>query len=107
MPVKILVKCPYCNTTEISKNGSTPQGKQRYRCYNPKCTRRSFIIDYTNIGYLPKIKEKIVSMSMNGSGVRDTSRVLSVSLGLVINELKKKSGQYKKSKSKKTHKQIK
>jgi transposase-like protein len=36
------------------------------------------------------MKERIVDMALNGSGIRDTSRVLSVAIGTVITTLKKK-----------------
>ncbi|OBQ36203.1 MAG: transposase, partial [Aphanizomenon flos-aquae WA102] len=42
-------------------------------------------------GYLPEVKEKIAEMAMNGSGIRDTARVLRISPSTVISELKKKS----------------
>ena len=40
-------------------------------------------------GYLPEVKQKIGDMAMNGSGIRDTARVLDVSPTTVISELKK------------------
>jgi transposase-like protein len=40
-------------------------------------------------GRLPEIKQRIVAMAVNGSGIRDTARVLGVSTDTVINELKK------------------
>ena len=49
------------------------------------------ILNYTYQGYLPEVKEKITDMAMNGSGIRDTARVLKISPSTVINELKKKS----------------
>ena len=97
MTVMISVECPYCNSTEVVKMGFTEQKKQRYRCDNKKCSHKTFILDYKNKGYLPNIKEQIIDMSLNGSGVRDITRVLGVSLGLVISEIKK-SLQFKKSK---------
>jgi transposase-like protein len=39
----------------------------------------------------PEVKQQIVDMAMNASGIRDTARVLHVSPTTVINELKKKS----------------
>jgi hypothetical protein len=39
---------------------------------------------------LPEVKEKIIDMAMNGSGIRDTARVLKISPSTVINEIKKK-----------------
>lgn len=37
----------------------------------------------------PAVKEQIVEMSLNGSGIRDISRILQVSTRTVIGELKK------------------
>ena len=42
-------------------------------------------------GRLPHVKEQIIDMALNGSGIRDTARVLKISTTTVINELKKKS----------------
>ena len=42
-------------------------------------------------GRAPAIKEQIVDMSLNGSGIRDTARVLKISTTTVINTLKKKN----------------
>ena len=86
MTVWIAVKCPYCQSTDIVKNGKSKQGKQRYRCQNKQCVRSSFILNYTNHGYQPEVKQKISEMVTNGSGVReqllkeasDASRVLGV-----------------------------
>jgi transposase-like protein len=49
------------------------------------------LLNYTYQGYLPEIKAKITDMAMNGSGIRDTARVLKISPSTVINEIKKKS----------------
>ena len=43
-----------------------------------------------NAGQSPEVKQQIVDMAMNASGIRDTARVLHVSPTTVINELKKK-----------------
>ena len=40
-------------------------------------------------GQSPEVKQQIVDMAMNASGIRDTARVLHVSPTTVINELKK------------------
>jgi transposase-like protein len=40
-------------------------------------------------GYLPSIKQQIADMAVNGSGIRDTARVLKISPTTVIEELKK------------------
>ena len=91
MTVSIAVKCPFCNSTDVVKNGKSKQGKQRYRCRNQECPRSSFILEYTNYGYKPEVKTKISEMAVNGSGIRDTARVLSISTHTVMKELKKKN----------------
>ncbi|KAM3105486.1 IS1-like element transposase [Phormidesmis sp. 146-33] len=82
--------CPSCNSTNIVKNGKSEEGKQRYRCRNHQCSRRSFIREYTYRGYLPEVKQQISDMAVNGSGIRDTARVLKISPTTVIEELKKR-----------------
>ena len=83
------IKCPTCGQTNIYRHGHSATGKKRYICRNVECTRKTFIIDYTNKGYLPNVKGQIVDMAMNGSGIRDTGRVLGISPTTVISELKK------------------
>jgi insertion element IS1 protein InsB len=86
----IEVKCPECQSKEIVKFGTSPEGKQRYQCRNSECEKNTFLQDYSNKGYLSDIKQKIVEMAMNGSGIRDTSRVLGISKNTVTSELKKR-----------------
>jgi transposase-like protein len=85
------ISCPSCNSTSVIKHGKAPDGKQRYRCQNRECDRRTFIRDYCYRGYLPEVKQQIGDMAINGSGVRDTARVLKISPTTVIEELKKRS----------------
>jgi transposase-like protein len=90
-----VLHCPHCHGTTIVRHGITRQGKQRYRCRS--CRQgcgRTFLLDYSYAGQSPEIKEKIVEMAMNASGIRDTARVLHVSPSTVINELKKKNLSY-------------
>lgn len=72
------------------KFGLSATNKQRYRCNNTSCDRKTFILDYTDKGRIPEIKNKIIDMAMNGSGIRDTARVLGISVTTVISELKKR-----------------
>ena len=85
------VCCPFCREANVVKRGKTEQGKQRYLCLNGGCSKRTFILDYTYNGLLPDVKARMVDMAVNGSGIRDTARVLRVSPNTVINELKKKN----------------
>lgn len=83
------VKCPYCQSLDVIKAGKQPNGAQRYRCRNLDCPRTIFQLDYHDKGRLPDIKRQVVDMALNGSGVRDTARILNISTDTVISELKK------------------
>jgi insertion element IS1 protein InsB len=85
-----LVACPYCQGDQVVKRGKTDTGKQRYRCLNSDCAHQSFLLDSAYKGRSPEIKQQIVELSLNGSGIRDTARVLQISTATVIQELKKK-----------------
>ena len=85
------IHCPDCDGIEVIKHGTTAAGKQRYRCQNQACSRSSFIREYSYQGYLPEVKRQISDMAINGSGIRDTARVLGISPTTVIEELKKRS----------------
>src|SRR5215813_1882171 len=88
--VLIPVRCPYCQSEQVSKGGQTDTGKQRYRCHNPDCSHQSFLLDSAYKGHSPQIKQQVIEMNLNGSGVRDTARVLGISPTTVIQELKKR-----------------
>nr|WP_271252069.1 IS1-like element transposase [Pseudanabaena sp. Chao 1811] len=47
--------------------------------------RKTFILDYSYQGYRPEVKQQVAEMAVNGSGIRDTSRVLKISPNTVIN----------------------
>lgn len=79
------ITCPRCSAQNCKKNGISKQGKQRYRC---KTCQRQFILLYTRRGFSSKIKQQIVTMCLNGSGIRDTARVLQVSANTVLKVLR-------------------
>lgn len=87
--VLISVCCPRCGHDQVVKRGKTANGKQRYLCQHKDCATKTFILDYTYPDYLPEVKQQIVDRALNGSGIRDTARVLQMSTATVINELKK------------------
>ena len=64
------------------------QGKQRYCCQETVCDGRTFLLDDSYAGHSAEIKQQIVDMAMNASGIRDTARVLHVSPTTVIKELR-------------------
>ena len=85
------VLCPDCGSNDIVRHGRSSAGKPRYKCRNPDCQRSTFIRSYTYRAYLPEVKGQIPDMALNGSGIRDTARVLKISPTTVIETLKKRS----------------
>lgn len=87
-----MLYCPYCQSTDIVRHGRSPEGKQRYRCWECREGRgRTFLLDDSYARQSPGVKQPIVDMAMHASGIRDTARVLHVSPTTVLRELKKKN----------------
>jgi transposase-like protein len=87
-----VLHCPYCQGIDIVRHGKSPEGKQRYRCRQCReGSGRTFLLEYSYAGQSPEVKQQIVDMAMNASGIRDTARVLHVSPTTVLNELKKRN----------------
>ena len=83
----IEVTCRYCQRSDrVHKQGVSKSGHQRYRCEH---CQRTFQLDYSNAVYKPGVKEQILEMAMNGSGIRDTARVLKVNMNTVMSTIKK------------------
>ena len=87
--VSVPVQCPHCQSTEVIKAGKQANGAQRYQCQNGQCERRIFLLQYQDRGRVPEIRRQVVDMAINGSGIRDTARVLRISPTTVIAVLKK------------------
>lgn len=85
----IEVKCPKCKGTKVIKYGKSNRGKQRYYCKNKECETTIFQLEYKSNGCEPGVEYKIIMMASNGSGIRDTARVLGMSTYKVMNTLKK------------------
>ena len=88
--VLVPLKCLHCESIDVVRHGQTSNEKRHFLCRN-EGGGKTFIQEYSDKGRLPEIKQRIVDMAVNGSGIRDTARVLGVSTDTVINELKKKS----------------
>ena len=87
--VSIPVQCPHCHSTEVIKAGKQANGAQRYECQHEQCGRRIFLLQYQDRGRAPEVRRQVVDMALNGSGIRDTARVLRISPTTVIAVLKK------------------
>ena len=84
---KIDVACPRGSETQgVIRNGHSSSGAQLYRC---KPCLKTFQLQYRYNGAKPDTHQTIVDMAMNGSGCRDTARVLRISLNTVLRHLKK------------------
>jgi transposase len=82
------VLCPACQQAEpVYRHGRATDGTQRYRC---TACRRTFQLRYRHKMYEPGVRERITDLALNGSGIRDTARVLGVSTQAVMAELKKR-----------------
>ncbi len=84
------VQCPHCHGVSISKAGKTPKGQQRYMCTNPECPKKTSLLHYVKCAWEDGMKEKVIDMVLNGSGIRDTGRVLKIHKDTVINAIKKR-----------------
>jgi IS1 family transposase/transposase-like protein len=82
------VACPRCGSLSIKKNGTTANHKQRFKC---KDCSRQFILDYTYQGCRPELRQLIVPMTLNGSGISDICRVLQVSINTVLKTIRQQA----------------
>ncbi len=80
--------CIRCQGNNVIKHGKSCTGEQRYRRRSTDCSK-TFQLGHRYKACEVGLKERIVDMALNGSGVRDTARVLSVAVGTVITSLKK------------------
>src|SRR5262245_15123194 len=85
------VQCPHCQRKVVVKYGKTSNGKERFRCQQREQCGRTFLQSYAYPGCLPTVKQQMVEMTLNGSGIRDITRVLQVGSNTVLRELKKAS----------------
>src|SRR5215471_21519110 len=95
------VRCLHCQSEAVVRDGKTRNGKKRFRCSQRAQCGRTFLRSYAYPGCLPTVKQQIVEMTLNGSGIRDIVRVLQVGPNTVLKELKKSvrplAGQHQRS----------
>lgn len=84
--ITITLRCRYCDSINLVRNGHSSTGKDRCRCRDCK---KSFQVEYKYKACIKGVREQITEMSMNGSGVRDTARVLGIDKNTVVDTLKK------------------
>lgn len=81
--ITIKVGCPHCEATKVKKNGVKKNGNQNFLCHNCK---KQFQFHYKNQGANPRNQRLVRAMAMNGngSGIRDTQRVLKISIVCIL-----------------------
>jgi transposase-like protein len=84
------ITCPTCKSNDIGTAGHSANGVPRYLCKKTECSTKSFMLEYRYRAYEPGIKTQVVDMAINGSGIRDTARVLGINKNTVISTLKKR-----------------
>lgn len=82
------INCPSCSSLNVVKNGRTSNKKQKYLC---KDCRRQFITRYSYQGCRKEVRSLIVPLTLNGSGIRDITRVLHVSINTVLKQIRLES----------------
>jgi transposase-like protein len=87
--VYIKVLCPDCGSDNVVRYGKNSTNRQRFLCRNDKCSRKTFQLEYKLNACKPGVKQQVVEMVQNGSGTRDTGRVLGISKDTVTAILKK------------------
>ena len=81
-----IIRCTFCGSEDLVKNGHSENETQRWRCNSCK---KSFQLSYKYKAWEPGVKEQIMELTLNSSGVRDISRTLHINKNTVISELKK------------------
>jgi transposase-like protein len=72
---EVAVRCPQCRSEAVVKYGKTSKGKERFRCQQREPCGRTFLQAYAYSGCVPTVKQRIVGMTPNGSGIRGILRV--------------------------------
>jgi len=80
------ILCPHCKGNNLQKNGKSITGTQRWRC---KACKKYFQQEYRYNAYTQGIKERIIELTLNSSGVRDIGRALKINKNTVVAVLKK------------------
>jgi len=97
--VKKSLYCPQCLAANVVKNGIKSTGAQNYLC--KKCGKQ-FQHEYLYWGCYKYVKSLIISMLVNGSGIRAIARVLKISTVCVLRTLVK-AGELVDIRPQKTH----
>lgn len=76
----IAVRWPPCQSEQLVTRGNTRRGPQRSLRQNTACTTGSVLLDYPNRGCRPAVKQEIMDMSLNASGIQGNAKEQSSTL---------------------------
>ncbi len=85
--ITMLITCRHCGSPDLTKYGSAPNGKQKYRCRT--CGRQSRE-NPGSAAYAPERKEEILRAYQERSSLRGLERTFGVARSTVISWLTKK-----------------
>ena len=90
--VLIKVLCPHCETPNVKKNVFPPVRCNGQQIFFAKIVVNNLLgysihLEYKYQGANPWIKSQVCQMAMRGSGIRDTTEILKMSVVTVILEL--------------------
>ena len=85
----VVVRCPFCGSDQVSKNGHNKTGKRVYRCNNAACQHRSFVEEYTYKACEPAVRQQVLRLAIDCTGTRAAGRILGISKESVTAILKK------------------
>ena len=78
-----VLHCPYCQSTDIVRHGTTSEGKQRYRCRACRRGRgRTFLLAYTYAGLSSEVKQQVMYLAAAGKYLRLLCRPLEGQKGM-------------------------
>ena len=87
------IQCPYCQSKQIHKNGHRNK-KQNYRCQ--KCDRQ-FVAPSSPKGYPLEVRERCLTLYLNGMGVRAIGRKTGVCHNTIVNWIRQSKSLQSKS----------
>jgi transposase-like protein len=85
--VTITVRCPYCGSDKLKRNGHASNGKQRYYC---KACKKQSRENPTPHAYSEKRREEILRAYEERSSLRGLKRTFGVARNTVSEWIKKK-----------------
>uniref|UniRef100_UPI00301CB437 IS1 family transposase n=1 Tax=Pontibacter sp. 13R65 TaxID=3127458 RepID=UPI00301CB437 len=86
--ITIQLKCPYCHSLKVVKNGVKKTGKQNFLC---RGCGKQFQHGYLKPGCKPEVKQLVLKLLVRNSGIRDVEAVTGVHRQTVLRWLNEKA----------------